>query len=96
MATVTASRADDLGPALRKARVAEGTTQSALAEIAGVGRQWLNSFEMGDKPSAPLDMVMRVAHALHVTVTLTEAPPAKSAYDDEQIDLDTHLAEYLR
>ncbi|WP_084530882.1 helix-turn-helix transcriptional regulator [Nocardia miyunensis] len=100
MTTARVDRADDLGPALREVRVADGVTQSALAELAGVGRQWLNSFEMGDKPSAPLDMVMRVAAALDVTLMLT--PPerfrtgAHESIDDEPIDLEAHLEKYNR
>ena len=48
-----------------------GTASWRWPRSAGVGRQWLNAFEMGDKPSAPLDMVMRVADALGVSLLLT-------------------------
>ncbi|MBO0854414.1 MAG: helix-turn-helix domain-containing protein [Nocardia sp.] len=98
MATARVNRPDDLGPALREVRVADNITQSALAALARVGRQWLNAFEMGDKPSAPLDMVMRVAAALDVTVTLT--PPDRSrigmqeSVDYEPIDLEAHLKQF--
>lgn len=93
MATIVVTRPDDLGPALREARIADDITQSALASIAGVGRQWLNAFESGDKASAPLDMVMRVISALGVSVTLSrQAPPAPPDDDDEEpIDLDALL-----
>ncbi|OBA51918.1 hypothetical protein A5780_28290 [Nocardia sp. 852002-20019_SCH5090214] len=100
MATATVHRPDDLGPALREVRIADGITQSALAALAGVGRQWLNSFELGDKPSAPLDMVMRVATALDVTLVLT--PPewrvaaATEPADEEPIDLEAHLKKFDR
>lgn len=100
MTTATVQRPDDLGPALREVRVADGITQAALAALAGVGRQWLNSFEMGDKPSAPLDMVMRVASALGVTLVL--APPDSSrmgiqeSVDEEPIDLEAHLKKFDR
>ncbi|WP_370291501.1 helix-turn-helix domain-containing protein [Nocardioides sp.] len=76
MATVRVRRASDLGPALRDVRTAEAITQSALANLAGVGRQWLNAFEMGDKPTAPIDMVMRVAAALGVSINLDASPNA--------------------
>lgn len=89
------SRPADLGPALREARLADGLTQSGLAQVAGVGRQWLNSFEMGERPSAPLDMVMRVVAALDVPVILTRpAPPAPIKPDDAPVDLDALLNEY--
>lgn len=98
MATVEVTSPRAVGPALREVRVAEEITQSALAEIAGVGRQWLNSFEMGDKPSAPLDMVMRVATALRVTITLAPAPPpgvrTNRPHEDEPVDLDALLREF--
>ena len=45
MATIEIGRADDLGPALREARLADGLTQTDLAEAAGVGHLWLNAFE---------------------------------------------------
>ncbi|MGL4174250.1 MAG: helix-turn-helix domain-containing protein [Actinomycetota bacterium] len=97
MATIIGSSPGALGPALREVRVAEAITQSALAHLANVGRQWLNSFEMGDKPSAPIDMVMRVASALDVTLTLTPpSPPRSSDLDDEPIDLDALLSEFDR
>lgn len=92
MATLVVSRPDDLGPALREVRIAEGIKQSALAEIAIVGRQWLNAFEMGEKASAPFDMVMRVVAALDVSVTITRPAPAEPGDDgDEPIDLDEVL-----
>jgi transcriptional regulator with XRE-family HTH domain len=89
------SRPDDLGPALREARLDDGLTQSGLAEMAGVGRQWLNAFETGEKPSAPLDMVMRVVAALDVAVTLVRpAPPAAAGPHEAPVDLDVLLSEY--
>lgn len=86
---VTATRPDDLGPALREVRIADDLTQSALASMAGVGRQWLNAFEAGDKPSAPLDMVMRVIAALGVSVALSRPVPTDPPWADmEPVDLD--------
>ncbi len=94
---VRIDRPADLGPALREVRRAEELTQGALADLAGVGRQWLNSFEMGDKTSAPLDMVMRVLTALHAEVTLVAAPrpaPASDGDGGDDISLDAHLRAY--
>lgn len=89
-----ASRAADVGPLLREARLADGITQSALAQLAGVGRQWLNSFEMGEKPSAPLDMIMRVIAALDTSVLLIRPATHPSPDAAPIIDLDAHLREY--
>lgn len=91
MATVSVTRPDDLGPALREVRVREDITQSALAEMAGVGRQWLNAFESGEKASAPLDMIMRVISALGVSVALSRPGLAEPVDDDEPVDLDDFL-----
>lgn len=101
MATVHGATARGVGPVLREVRLAEEITQSALADLAGVGRQWLNSFEMGDKPSAPLDMVMRVATALDVTLVLSPIRPAGRRVvppdaGDEPVDLDALLREFDR
>lgn len=98
MTTVEVSRPDDLGPALREVRLAEEISQSALAQLAAVGRQWLNAFELGEKPSAPLDMVMRVAAALDTQVRLTAPVPAQSnpIDDGDPIDLDEVLARVSR
>ncbi|MFC6011013.1 helix-turn-helix transcriptional regulator [Nocardia lasii] len=92
MATIEVFRPDDLGPALREARIAEDITQQALASLADVGRQWLNAFEAGQKSSAPLDMVMRVISELGVSVTLSQrAPTPAPGIDHEPIDLDALL-----
>lgn len=93
---VAVDRPDDLGPALREIRLADQMTQGALATAADVGRQWLNAFELGEKPSAPLDMVMRVIAALDTRVTLTRpAPPPGSATEEATpIDLDIILSAY--
>lgn len=97
--TMEVSRPDDLGPALREIRLVDGMTQAALAELAHVGRQWLNAFEMGGKGSAPLDMVMRVIAALDVAVVLTRPPLAAATANTEAaeaFDLDEHLSGYDR
>ncbi|MGP9758252.1 helix-turn-helix domain-containing protein [Corynebacterium sp. AOP12-C2-36] len=83
MTTVTVHRPDDLGPELREVRLEKGITQSALAEKANVGRQWLNAFELGDKWTAPLDMVYRVLSTLEVSVVMDpESVAAPNLYDD--------------
>lgn len=94
MATVTVHRPDDLGPELREIRLEQGVTQAALAEKAKVGRQWLNAFELGDKWTAPLDMVYRVLSALKVTVELEPEPSPRPRDPDNpahHIDLNAIL-----
>lgn len=96
MATVEVSGARALGPALRQARIQEEINQSALADLAAVGRQWLNAFEMGDKPTAPMDMVLRVAAALGVTVVLHPPQPPDATDEDAPVDLDELLGGFDR
>lgn len=89
-------RADELGPALREVRLRLEMTQTEAAQRAGVGRPWLNQFEGGRKPGAPLDMVMRVADALAVTVSLQRAPAREVPAPAPTVDLDELLMEYRR
>lgn len=97
MTTLEVGRADDLGPALREVRLAEGITQSDLAEAAGVGRQWLNAFEAGDKPSARLDMILRIIDILDVSVTLTRPTrPLAAGPPPEPIDLNAFLESFAK
>lgn len=91
MATVVARGAVDLGALVRDTRVGEAISQTALAQAAGVGRQWLVGFEAGDKPSAPLDMVFRLLRELDLRVTLEPTPvaePDEDAGANDWIDLD--------
>jgi transcriptional regulator with XRE-family HTH domain len=96
MTTVSVNSARALGPALRQERIQEEISQSALADLAAVGRQWLNAFELGDKPSAPMDMVLRVAAALGVTVVLRPPQPPEVTDDDAPVDLDQLLGGFDR
>ncbi len=73
---VRAKRPGEVGPLLRDLRRAADLTQADLADRAQVGRQWLNAFERGDKASAPLDMVMRVAAALDARLVLAHSTKA--------------------
>jgi len=81
MTTATVRTATELGSAVRQARAESGISQTQLATMAHVGRQWLVAFEAGDKGSAPLDMVFRVLQVLKLDVTLESAiepGPARS------------------
>ncbi len=89
MATV--DNAFAFGRVIREAREQRGLTQAALAEAAGVGRQWLVGFELGDKESAPLAMILRVLGALDLEVTLAP-PPASPAPRVSEVDLDAIIA----
>ncbi|CAN5616007.1 hypothetical protein BH23ACT6_BH23ACT6_22110 [soil metagenome] len=95
MATPTSvTEPAEFGPALRHIRLNQRISQTALARSAGVGRQWLNSFEMGDRPSAPLDMVMRLVSVLDASILLTRPAPLRTVTVDGGIDLDTFLRSF--
>lgn len=65
----------DLGAAVRHRRRAAGLTQAALADRAGVSRQWLSGFESGKSPGAELGKVLDVLAALHLALDLVAASP---------------------
>ena len=67
----------DLGGVIRGARLSAGLSQAELADDAKVGRQWLVGLELGDKASAPFDMVLRVLQALDLSVVLKPEPPSR-------------------
>ncbi|MEI2776649.1 MAG: helix-turn-helix domain-containing protein [Tetrasphaera sp.] len=92
MTTVTSAHA--FGRLVKETREARGLTQARLAELAGVGRQWLVGFESGDKRSAPLAMIFRVLGALGLEVTL--APPPPSPPPSPPVDLSAIIAAHTR
>jgi len=81
--------ARDLGAAARQKRETLGMTQQALADAAGVTRDWLLDFEAGN-PSSSLGRVFTVLNTLHLHVDLTDTPEdeSDSALDDVFRDLD--------
>lgn len=74
-------------PRSEKSAWHRGATQASLAARAGVGRQWLNAFELGGKRTALLDMVYRVLSAHEVAVEMEPEPASHPDPDDDLIDL---------
>jgi len=66
--------ATDLGNVIRDTRLRLGLSQAELARDAKVGRQWLVGLELGDKSSAPFDMVLRVLRVLDVSIMVKPRP----------------------
>ena len=64
----------DLGAALRDARRVARLSQEALAERAGVSRQWLSRLETGSNPGAELRKVLDVLAALDLALQLGPSP----------------------
>jgi y4mF family transcriptional regulator len=76
---VTVARdARDAGAAIHAARLERGLTQGRLAELAGVGRQWLVAVEQGHD-RAELTKIVAVISALGMNLTFAPAAPAGPA-----------------
>lgn len=69
-----ARNARDAGAAIRAMRLQRGLTQGRLAEMAGVGRQWLVAVEQGHD-RAELAKTMAVTSALGISLTFAPALP---------------------
>jgi len=78
--SIVVRSAQDVGELAREARLQAGLSQAALARAAGVGRQWLNEFELGKKSSAPIDMILRVF--AQTKAVLTVALPVDASWDN--------------
>lgn len=62
---------EELGAALRAARIARGLRLEDLALAAGVGRRFLGELERG-KPTVRLSETLRVAAALGVSISIND------------------------
>ena len=70
----------EVGLAVRGARLKQGWTQAQLAEHAGVGRDWLVRLEQGH-PRLELAKVLDTFTALGLTLSI-EATPRRDAGSD--------------
>lgn len=76
----------ELGRVLSDARRRLGLTQRALAERAGVSRQWIVEVEKG-KPRAEVGLLLRTFHELGLVLgTETEAPRPPEIDIDEVVE----------
>jgi y4mF family transcriptional regulator len=69
--SVSVTTPEELGAALKAARLARGLRLEDLALAAGVGRRFLGELERG-KPTVHLAETLRVAQALGVSLTLSD------------------------
>jgi y4mF family transcriptional regulator len=81
---VRLSHARDVGLYVRDRRREMGWTQNDLARAAGVSRRWLSDVEAG-KPSAEIGLVLRVMHALKLTIEANPTPPPPEGLDLDEI-----------
>lgn len=73
----------DLGAAVRDARQQAGLSQQAVADRAGVPRQWVSRLETGSNPGAELRKVLDLLAALDLMVVLEPVPqPPEGLFDD--------------
>jgi y4mF family transcriptional regulator len=59
---------ESLGQAIRKARRAQGLSQTQVAEALGFSQQWISEIESG-KPNARIGAVLDVADAVGLEIT---------------------------
>jgi HTH-type transcriptional regulator / antitoxin HipB len=69
--SVSLTTPEELGTALKAARLARGLRLEDLALAAGVGRRFLGELERG-KPTVRLAETLRVAEALGISITLND------------------------
>lgn len=78
MAPIQTTRA--LGAAIRRARTEQGLSQAAVAERAGVSRQWLSELESG-KYRAEIGRTLAVLAALGRAIDLVAPAPSETGVD---------------
>lgn len=94
----------DAGALVRDARTRRGMSQAALADRAGVSRQWIVQFERG-KARAEIIVLLRVLDALGIELTASgvdgrdvSGPPAQAGADVSDpsvVDLGALLDEHV-
>jgi len=77
----------DLGGAVRAARQGRGLSQQALADRAGVPRQWVSRLETGSNPGAELRKVLDVLAALGLAIELGPSPEGGLLNEDPFADM---------
>lgn len=88
----------DVAAAVRGRRLELGLSQERVAKQARVSRQWLSEFESG-KPTAELQLVIRLVHALGMHLSLGtpgEQAASSTAPSPATVDLDVLLDEYQK
>jgi y4mF family transcriptional regulator len=85
---VLVQQPQDFGAIVRERRTSQRLTQAELAHRAGVSRPSLARIEAGHQ-RAELDIVLKIAWALGLEMSLDDAPAPS-------IDLDAHLEHQAR
>lgn len=77
----------DLGLVIRQQRHRLGLNQTDLANLVGVGRQWIVAIEHG-KARAELGLVLRTLTALNLTLTVDGDTAKRKKSGIAPIDID--------
>ncbi|NDA46843.1 MAG: transcriptional regulator [Alphaproteobacteria bacterium] len=77
----------DLGLVIRQQRHRLGLNQTDLANLVGVGRQWIVAIEHG-KARAELGLVLRTLTALNLTLTVDGDTAKRKKSGVTPIDID--------
>jgi HTH-type transcriptional regulator/antitoxin HipB len=91
---------EDLGAAIRDARIEQSLTQAQLARDAGVSREWLIGIEQGHRPRAELTKILSVLDTLGLPLYAgtppephgRESPPGNTAPGESITELATRQA----
>lgn len=75
------NRVEAFGLAVREARLSAGLSQEALAEKAGLHRNWISLIERGINPPA-LDSIFLVADALGTSAAVLLGAAERRANED--------------
>ena len=63
----------DVGNIIRDRRTQLEMSQSALGAAIGMSRQWIVRFENGHADTATLEHLVRLTHALHLDIEITQS-----------------------
>ena len=67
--------AHDLGDCISAVRVAAGLRQQEAAALCGVSATFLNGLELGKRPKAQFDAILRVCQGLGIAIELEPPEP---------------------
>jgi transcriptional regulator with XRE-family HTH domain len=70
-------RLQEMGTAIRRARIGRGLTQAALAEAAGLSRVTLNRLEMGTFPDLGVQKLQALLENVGLTLVIQPVPKSR-------------------
>ncbi len=92
MSLLTSSQ---IGTLIQGSRKQRGLTQQDLAELVGVGRQWISDVENG-KPRAELELVLKTLRALGIELNVKESPSSLSTSVNSRLPSPDSIVEAAR